>query len=150
MTSAAAVVAASVTMAPRPSAPAPMAAAAATALRAPFGQRRGLPLPIEAVHHALRLPADRLDQARALDVEGGDLGVADDALTVLLTALGQVRRDLLPLPEVGVHHPVDQLRHEALDLARARRRRPGVRIPPARARLLSRSNDRPTRSISSK
>ena len=37
---------------------------------------------------------------------------------MLAAALREVRRDLLPLPEVGVDEPVDQLAHLPLDLAR--------------------------------
>ena len=118
VTSAAAVVAASVTMVPSPSAPAPIAAAAATALRAPSARAAASRCrsKLSTTRCASR-PTDSM-QPRPLDVEGRHLGIADDAIAVLPAALGQVQRDLLPLPQVGADHPVDQVRHAALDLHR--------------------------------
>ena len=99
-----------------------------------LGESRGLAVAVVAVDHALGFAPDRVDQARALDMEGRRLGIADDPIAVLAAALGQVRRDLLPLPEVGVDEPVDQLAHATLDLARRVGDDLRARSPPARAR----------------
>ena len=111
-------VAATVTSVPKPSAPAPTAAAAATALRAPSASSLRLPLPVVGIDDALRFAADRVDQARAVVVKPRPPVVADDALAVLAPALGQVAGDRLPLPQVGVDEPVDELADLLLDLLR--------------------------------
>ena len=117
VTSAAAVVAAIATIAPSPTAPAPTAAAAATALRAPSASSLRLAPPIVGVDHPLRFAADRVDQTRPVVMELPRV-VADDPVLVLAAALGEVRGHALPLAEVGVDQPVDQLADLALDLLR--------------------------------
>ena len=117
VTSAAAVVAANVTMAPRPSAVAPAAAAAATALRALSASCCASRLLVVRVDDPLRLAADGVDQARAVVVKLAGV-FADDPVLVLPPALGEMRGDRLPLPQVRGHQPVDQLPDLPLDLLR--------------------------------
>ena len=117
VTSAAAVVAAIVTIAPRPTAPALTAAAAATALRASSASSRAsLPRSNESID-LLRLATHRLDQPRAVVVKTAGV-VADDAILVLTAPFGQMLRHVLPLPQVRIDQPVHQLADLALDLLR--------------------------------
>ena len=44
--------------------------------------------------------------------------VANDAIAVLAPALGEVTRDPLPLPQIGIHQPVHELGNFPLDLLR--------------------------------
>ena len=115
--SAVAVEAAKVTTVPRPSAVAPAAAAAATALRALSASSCASRLLVVPIDHPLRLAADGVDHARAVVVKLSGV-FADDPIAVLAAALGEMRGDRLPLPEVRGHQPVDQLADLALDLLR--------------------------------
>ena len=119
VTSAAAVVAAIVTIVPSPSAPAPTAAAAATAFRAPSASSARLAASIVGIDDLAASPGPTASiRRRAVVVEARASVVADDPILVLAAALGQMVGDALPLPQVGVDQPVDQLADLAFDLLR--------------------------------
>ena len=100
-------------------APALTAAAAATAFRAPSASSLRL---LAAGRRSRRRAATRgrpTSMSRvAIVVEAARVVVADDAVAVLAAALGEVLGDGLPLPQVRVDQPVDQLADLALDLLR--------------------------------
>ena len=73
---------------------------------------------IERVDDLLRLAADRFNEAASIGVESTGFTVSNNAITILAAALGQVLRDVLPLAQVGINEPVDQLTNFALDLLR--------------------------------
>ena len=120
VTSAAAVVAAIVTIVPRPSAPGPHGRGGGDRISRAVGELLRLALAVVGIDDLLRLASDRLDQPRSIVVEASAAAVilADDAAAILASSLGQMAGDGLPLLEIGGDEPVDQLPHLALDLLR--------------------------------
>ena len=75
-------------------------------------------LAIVAVDHLLCLAADRVDHAPAIEVKPFGVGVGDELSGILLAPFGEVRGHSLPVLEIRVDHPVDQLAHLPLYLLR--------------------------------
>ena len=82
-----------------------------------LGNLLRLALLVVRIHHTLRLTAHRIDEARAVVVEPPRV-LADDAVAILAAAVGEMRRDALPLPQVHLDQPVDELGDLAFDLLR--------------------------------
>ena len=80
---------------------------------------------------SLSLPAYRINHAPAVEVEALRIGVVDDLPRVLLAALRQVAGHALPVPEVRIDEPVDQLADLALNLLGRVAPRPVARTLPA-------------------
>ena len=75
--------------------------------------------PVVAVDDALRFAADRVEQPGPVLVEAAGAAVAaEHALAMFALARRQPRRHRLPLAEVLVDEPVDELGDPPLDLAR--------------------------------
>ena len=116
--SAAAVVAATETSVPRPSALSPDRGGCRNRVARTVRQLARLLPPIVGIHHALGFAADRVDQSRSVVVELAGLVVANDAIAVLAPALGEMAGHALPLPQIGIHQPVHELANFLLDLLR--------------------------------
>ena len=84
----------------------------------PVRQLLGFAAAVVGIDDLLRFAGDRVDHARAVVVEPRPALAADDPILVLTLPFGQVRGHRLPLPQIGLDQPVDQLADLALDLLR--------------------------------
>ena len=122
VTSAAAVLAAIVINVPRPERAGAGRGGGGDRVSRAVGELARFAPAIVRLDDRLRRAADGLDHAPPLVVERTRVVVvlvlADDAIAERAASIGQVLRDPLPLAEVGVDQPVDQVVHALLDLLR--------------------------------
>ena len=79
------------------------------------GERLRLGAPVERLDDALRLTADRLEERAAIGLERAHVLPAQEAAAMRAAALRELRGEALPLPQVLLDEPVDQLGDAALD-----------------------------------
>ena len=95
-------------------------AASARANRVPraVGKLAGFLLTIVPVDHLLRLASCHIDHAPAIEVKALGVRIVDDVAGILLLPRGEVSGDAVPVAQIRVDQPVDELADLAFDLLR--------------------------------